>query len=337
MVLYSQFAKTAPISKFTTSGSVLSKPVSLDFSSHRPPFRVAVTAAEPVADRQKVKGSGQRAYRAFVGLSTPLLGLLLGATVQAQQVTPPTQPETTIAPSAQDLAKSVHNPFEDFIKVPIESDTAFSIGPHHNTGESLNVEPLLPFRLSAEWDLIVQPNVTVTYQPSPHEAYGLEDLQTSLFLTPHGADKWLWGIGPLFQFPTATATDLGTGRWSAGPTAAFIYSRGPWFNSILAYHLMSFAGNRDRGSVNQTFIEPQLSYNFESGWYLDSNPSITFDWTADAADGWTVPMGADVGKAFSFGSQAMSLQGGAYYFIERPSGTPQWMIRVQGTLLFPTK
>ena len=48
-------------------------------------------------------------------------------------------------------------------------------------------------------------------------------------------------------------------------------------------------------------------------------------------------MGADVGKAFSFGSQAMSLQGGSYYFIERPSDTQQWMIRVQLTFLFPTR
>ena len=297
---------------------------------------VAVTITEMVAPKQKVEGSCLRTYQFLLTLTGLLLGLSLGASVQAQQVTPPPQPATG-ALSEQDLAKSVHNPFEDFIKVPIESDTGFSIGPHHNASESLNIEPLLPLRLSAGWDLIVQPNFTVTYLPSPHEAYGLEDLQTSFFLTPHNTDKWLWGIGPIFQFPTATATDLGTGRWSAGSTAALIYSEGPWFNGILAYQLMSFAGNRDRGSVNQTFLELELSYNFESGWYVDTNPFITFDWTADSADGWIVPMGADVGKAFSVGPQAMSLQGGSYYFIERPSCTPQWMIRVQLTFLFPTR
>jgi hypothetical protein len=35
---------------------------------------------------------------------------------------------------------------------------------------------------------------------------------------------------------------------------------------------MSFAGNRERGSVNQTYIEPEISYNFESGWYVDCDP-----------------------------------------------------------------
>jgi hypothetical protein len=99
---------------------------------------------------------------------------------------------------------------------------------------------------------------------------------------------------------------------------------------------MSFAGNRDRGSVNQTYVEPQISYNFESGWYVDCDPAITFDWTADETDGWTLPMGTDVGKAFTFGAQDMSFQLGAYDLLKRPAGSPQWIARVSVTLLFPT-
>lgn len=155
-------------------------------------------------------------------------------------------------------------------------------------------------------------------------------------MTPHNADEWIWGAGPIFQFPTATSNTLGTGIWSAGPTAALIYSKGPWFNGVLAYQLMSFAGNRDRGSVNQTYIEPEVSYNSESGWYIACDPPMTFDWTADAANGWTIPIGADVGTAFNVGSHAMSFQIGAYDLAKRPNGAPQWIIRVQMTALFPT-
>jgi hypothetical protein len=182
----------------------------------------------------------------------------------------------------------------------------------------------------------VQPNLTLTSMPSPHEQFGLQDLQTSFFLTPEWTTVWLWGIGPIFQFPTATTTGFASCRWSAGPTAALIYSRGPWFNGVLAYQLLSFAGDRDRASVNQTFIEPELSYNFESGSYIDWNPSVTFDWTADAANGWTVPMGADIGKAFNIGTQTASLQVGSYDLVERPAGAPQRIVRVQLTLLFPS-
>ncbi len=212
---------------------------------------------------------------------------------------------TSLAP--QDLAKSAHNPFEDFVKVPIQVTTGFGIGPHRNAGTSLNVAPVIPISLNREWDLIAQPSLSVTYLPSPREQMGLGDLQTSYFLTPHDASEWIWGTGPIFEFRTATADELGTGRWSAGPTAALIYSNGPWFNGVLAYQLMSFAGNRARGSVNQIYLEPQVSYNFDSGWYVDFNPEITFDWTAEEANGWTIPIGTDVGDAFYIGSHAMSV------------------------------
>jgi hypothetical protein len=116
--------------------------------------------------------------------------------------------------------------------------------------------------------------------------------------------------------PTATARQLGTGRWSAGPTAALIYSKGPWFNGVLAYQLMSFAGNRRRGSVNVTYIEPTVSYNFEGGWYAQIDPPISYDWTADIKDAWVLPVGADIGKAFNMGPQAFDLQLGSCDFLK---------------------
>jgi hypothetical protein len=82
-------------------------------------------------------------------------------------------------------------------------------------------------------------------------------------------------------------------------------------------------------------VEPEVSYNLDSRWYGDIDPQMTFDWTADAANGWTIPLGADVGKAFSLGSQSMGLQLGAYDLLKRPDGAPPWIIRVQLTALFP--
>jgi hypothetical protein len=59
--------------------------------------------------------------------------------------------------------------------------------------------------------------------------------------------------------------------------------------------------------------DPQLSViTLESGWYVQCQPEITYDWTAESTDAWTIPMGADIGKAFKMGSQDLSLQVGAY-------------------------
>ncbi len=270
--------------------------------------------------------------------SATLLGLLMSAfpasPAQAQQTSTPAPPPTSVL-TDQELAISVHNPFEDFVKVPIQSTTGFQLGPDHKVGDDLNIEPLVPFSLNADWDLFARPSLDITYLPSPHEQSGLGDLQTSFLLSRAKETTWVWGVGPIFQFPTASSSELGTGRWSAGPTAALVYSEGPWFGAILAYHLMSFAGNRERGSVNQTYIEPMISYNFESGWYVDCDPAITYDWTADTANAWTIPMGADIGKAFKMGSQDLSLQVGAYDLVKRPDGAPQWIARVSVTFLFP--
>lgn len=238
--------------------------------------------------------------------------------------------------SLQNLAKSAHNPFESFITVPFQSTTGSNMGTHHSTGENLNLQPVIPFSLNAQWDLILRPSLSMTYQPDPHEQFGLGDLQSSLFLTPHNVRHWIWGTGPIVQFPTASSSELGTGRWATGPTAALMYSKGPWFAGILAYQLMSFAGNRARGSVNQTYVEPEVSYNLESGWYLDCDPAMTFDWTADEENGWTIPVGADVGSVFKVEAHAVGLQIGAYNLLKRPDGAPQWIIRVQLTAMFPT-
>ena len=280
-----------------------------------------------------------RLLRFQFGPSAIVLGLLLSTALavsaQAQQAPTPAQASTSVM-TDQELAIAVHNPFEDFVKVPIQSATGFQLGPHHKVGESVNIEPIVPFSLNADWDLFARPSLTVSYAPTPHEQSGLEDLETSFFLAPAKASTWIWGLGPIFDFPTASSSELGTGRWSAGPTAVLAYSEGPWSNYILAYQLMSFAGNRERGSVNQTYIEPQISYNFESGWFVDCDPAITYDWTAETANAWTIPMGADIGKAFKMGSQDLSLQVGAYDLLKRPDDAPQWILRVSVTFLFPT-
>ena len=107
-----------------------------------------------------------------------LLNAIMVTSARAQDAT---QPASVI--NSQDLAKSVHNPFEDFVKISIQSTTGFALGRHHNAGDSFNIQPFVPFALDAQWDLIVRPSLTATYLPSPHEQFGMQDLQASFFLT----------------------------------------------------------------------------------------------------------------------------------------------------------
>src|SRR5271168_5462365 len=98
-----------------------------------------------------------------VALASVALCLMLAAPVRAQQAAP--APSSAITP--QDLAKSVHNPFEDFVKVPIQAATGFNLGNNHSAGVAVNLQPTIPFKLNADWDMIARPRLTVTYTPSP--------------------------------------------------------------------------------------------------------------------------------------------------------------------------
>jgi hypothetical protein len=151
-----------------------------------------------------------------------MLTALLAVPTEAQQTSPS---PTNLTP--QELAKRVHNPFEDFVKVPVEAAIGFNFGSNHSAGVDVNLQPVIPFALNAQWDLIARPNLMVAYLPSPNSRFGLSDIQTPFYLTPRNANKWIWGVGPIFQFPTASSTDLGSGKWCVGPTGAVIYSNGP--------------------------------------------------------------------------------------------------------------
>lgn len=256
----------------------------------------------------------------------------LSAVAMAQEVPPPAKDP----PSLQELAKTHKNPFAQSVNVPFEFATGFGVGPERRTGESMNIQPVVPFSLPAGWTLIALPSLSVTYEPPPDEAFGLQDLQLSLILTPTQADRWIWGIGPIFQFPSASTPALGTGKWSAGPTGGVAYSNGPWFNHVLASHLWSFAGDSSRDPVNLTSVEILVSYNFHSGWYVQFDPVNSYDWTADRHNAWTVPVGLDVGKVWSLGQRSISVQLGAYKLVERPAGAPEWIVRAQIQFSFPT-
>jgi hypothetical protein len=62
----------------------------------------------------------------------------------------------------------------------------------------------------------------------------------------------LWGVGPAFQFPTASDEELGTGKWSAGPGFVVFLSDRPLHitTGFLILNLWSFAGEADRANVN---------------------------------------------------------------------------------------
>jgi hypothetical protein len=247
--------------------------------------------------------------------------------------------EEPTTPSLQQIAKQARNPLPDQINVPIMSNFNFGLGPRHVTQFVLEIEPVIPFHLPNDWNLVTRTDLTVINQPGTEpgqgDTFGLGDTELSLFVSPPSTEALVWGFGPIILFPTASANVLGGGKWGSGPTAAAIYSTGPWELGLLVNNVWSFAGVRTRPAVNEMAIEQDIQYSWPSGWYLTYGPSITADWTASSSDRWTVPVGAGVGKALQIGQLSLNLQAEAYDNVVRPAGTSTWSLILTLQVVFP--
>ncbi len=106
------------------------------------------------------------------------------------------------------------------ISVPFQNNIGFNLGPHNRTQNVLNIQPIIPFNLTDNWNLITRTIVPVIYQPdvlsNSGGEFGLGDINMTLFLSPSKPGKLIWGLGPIVSFPTATDKTLGTDKWSGG-------------------------------------------------------------------------------------------------------------------------
>jgi hypothetical protein len=157
-----------------------------------------------------------------------------------------------------ELAKKTQNPVSDLISVPFQSNFNFGVGPDDDLQYIMNIQPVVPLSLTEEWNLITRTIIPLIDQPelAPGfgDEFGLGDIQTSLFLSPAKPGAFIWGLGPIFQFPSATDDSLGQEKWAAGPTAVALAIQGPWVVGALVNNLWSFAGDDDREDVNQMLL-----------------------------------------------------------------------------------
>jgi hypothetical protein len=131
-----------------------------------------------------------------------------------------------------DLRAAVQNPISSLYSLPFKFQ--FDYGADNGEASFLNIQPVLPVTIG-DWNFvnrIIAPlidtpgQVTGTPQmPTPipgNGATGLGDINYSLFLSPVKSGKVIWGAGPSISLPTATDKQLGSEKWSAGPTAVFL-------------------------------------------------------------------------------------------------------------------
>jgi hypothetical protein len=219
---------------------------------------------------------------------------------------------------AAELAKKLANPIASLISLPIQYnyDTNYG-GDDDGTKNYVNVQPVIPFSISQDWNAISRTIVPMVWQsdmPSGNDASGVGDIVQSLFFSPKAPTSggWIWGVGPVLLVPVSSDDALSGRKWGAGPTGVFLKQDGPWTVGLLANHIWSFAGDDDRADIRSTFLQPFCSYLFKKTFTtVGLNMETTYNWEADEnSEAWSVPVNLMVNQLLKIGGKPVQFSVG---------------------------
>jgi len=261
------------------------------------------------------------------------------------------------------LSAQLANPLAAMISVPTQINYDDDLGLNGDGSIwQINVQPVLPFQISENWNLITRTILPLTRQKNLTRLNevdsGLGDILASAFFSPiQPSDSgWIWGAGPVFLLPTATNDTIGSDQWAAGPTFVALKQTGPWTGGILANHLWNVSGEDEvdsasidelvrispgRGAslssssneINASYIEPWLSFATQRGTTLSMSTEASYDWNSSD---WLIPIVFTADHLFDKGTRPFSIGVAARYWAESPEeiGPSGWALRLQFTLLF---
>jgi hypothetical protein len=257
------------------------------------------------------------------------------------------------ADSDEDLAKKTQNPVAALISVPIQGNFDNRLGPGQTgTKIQVNVQPVVPFSLGPDWNLISRTIAPIISQKNMlpdgnglMDASGIGNIQESLFFSPKEptARGWIWGAGPVFLLPKAAGNDyLGYDKAGLGPTFVVLKQAHGWTVGMLGQQLWSLGGDSastDPASqpYSSSYVQPFLNYTTHTYTTAGVNTESTYDWRSRR---WVlVPVNLYASQLLRLGGQPLSIQVGARRWAHTITGAgPEgWGYRVAVTFLFPNK
>ena len=229
--------------------------------------RKRLTRLTPFGKRAPAKGAGV-ALAVFFLLTVQLMAQE-NAPVDVAGTQVATEQTPAAATNSDALRKAAQNPIASLISVPVQNIDNFNIEPANRTQNIVNIQPVIPLNLSANWNLIVRWITPIIYQPIPVPqppgfpvqttgVNGLGDMNPSFFLVPKKS-KVIWGAGPTVLLPTATNTTfLGQGKLGLGPTVVVLVQPQPWTIGVLTNNIWSVAGHSNERQTGREPVPPTV-------------------------------------------------------------------------------
>jgi len=239
--------------------------------------------------------------------------------------------------SSEELAKKLANPIASLISVPFQSNLDHGIGANKGSRFVLNVQPVIPMKVSKNLNLITrwivplvsQHNITGTRQSQN----GLGDAVISGFLSPANSKNGVtWGAGPVILIPMGGGNFLSGKQLGAGPSVVALKQNNGWTYGGLINQIWGTGGS-DKVDISQMLINPFVTYNWKSGSGITAAFEWTQNWAQDNSTLYFIPMFSGL---TAFGKQKVSLAVGPRLNISAPEAARSKLgIRASLALLFP--
>ena len=215
-----------------------------------------------------------------------------------------------------DLVTQSQNPIASLISVPFDFTSYQNVGEDNKTQNVILFKPVVPIDLTENWNFVLRALIPFIDQPDsgPIDGKtGVGDITLQTYFVPKttnslgGDNFWTWGVGPVLQFDTASDDILGTGRNAAGIGGVLFSKINNWTVGALLNNVWDVDSSNTREGVNFMTFQPFANYNLDNGWYLKTDPVITYNQKAGSGNKWTIPVGAGFGRIFNLGKQPVNL------------------------------
>jgi len=136
--------------------------------------------------------------------------------------------------SDAELATKLSNPVASLVSVPLQMNWDREIGPDRSGHKfTLNVQPVIPAKLSDDWNLISRIIVPIVDQHNPSigdgSQRGLGDITGEFFFVPSALNQHgrIFGFGPAVLVPTSTDF-ISADKWALGPAVVIAQQEWGW-------------------------------------------------------------------------------------------------------------
>jgi len=238
-----------------------------------------------------------------------------------------------IGPDQSNLVNQANAPISSIMQIRFQDTFVPEFSDLHGSGNTFTLALTMPL---PKYRLLPFPQLSLLTLPAavtlPGQVTGLGDLRFLNVAIFKAGPRLLWGVGPIFVFPTASERETGQGKWQVGPAAVVAFLPENWLVGVLVQNPISFAGDRDRKDTNAMVLQPFVTWQLGNGWFVRSQPQMFFNWKTGKQ---TLPLDLGVGRVFRIGPQQVSCFVEPFWNISKDGPSPEYGVTFGVTLIYP--